>query len=74
MVTVRCSTEFILGYIAFAALEDTLNGSKSIIAAVADTRYVSEQVPLKGGGCVKPCRGQLLSIWTVVFRVVCIHD
>ncbi|MEK9544162.1 MAG: hypothetical protein VW016_11810 [Luminiphilus sp.] len=45
----RCSTEFILGDIAFAALEDTLNGSKSIIAAVADTRYVSEQVPLKGG-------------------------
>ncbi len=59
MVTVRCSTEFILGDIAFAALEDTLNGSKSIIAAVADTRYVSEQVPLKGGGLCETMPGPI---------------
>jgi len=41
--------EFTLGDIAFAALQDTLNGRKSFIAAVVATGYVLEQNPLKGG-------------------------
>ena len=39
--------DFILRGIAFAALEDTLNGSKPFIAAVVATTYVLEQDPQK---------------------------